>query len=359
MRLLEQLASGDSETWNEAFHCLYPVAFEAARTRLGDAFIEDCKDVAMETLSDILEKGIQVNSETELKPLTAAIARNKATDRLRKHLAEKRGGNKVQSLEEMIEVNAGEPPDVAHDEFVDHLAVQELRELLTDLSAEVKKEYRVVLRDHFFDQLSYNEIAAKRKISVGSVGVYLQRGLTNLRSVIARRPKLQGEFFAMLSDASVVKVFLPLVSAVQLGGWLASQTAGIPLFSAAIMSENLEKKQTATSAKPDSLQNRVSKTVAPILQRSLTDEEKLQMIQEALPHSRSLDESRRSVLLDKLEKKRPVLFQIWQRGQEERIRREKEFRQQRQKSILRHQIIVSLILLGILYGIFRLFRWLF
>ena len=141
MQLLEQLASGDPEIWNEAFRCLYPVAFEAARTRLGDAFIEDCKEVAMETLSDILEKGIQVNSETELKPLTAAIARNKATDRLRRHLAEKRGGNKVQSLEEMIEANAGEPPDIVHDGFVDHLAVQELRELLTDLSAEVKKEY--------------------------------------------------------------------------------------------------------------------------------------------------------------------------------------------------------------------------
>ena len=225
MQLLEELASGVPETWNEAFRCLYPVAFEAARTRLGDSFIGDCEDVAMETLSDILEKGIQINSEAELKPLIAAIARNKATDRLRKYLAEKRGGNKVQSLEEMIEANAGEPPGLPHAEFVDDLAVQELRELLTDLSAEVKKEYRVILRDHFFDQLSYNEIAAKRKISVGSVGVYLQRGLTNLRGVIARRPKLQGEFFAMLSDARIVKVLLPLVSVVQMGGWLVSHAA--------------------------------------------------------------------------------------------------------------------------------------
>lgn len=146
---MEQLASGDPKIWNEAFHCLYPVAFEAARTRLGEDF-KECEDVAMETLSDILEKRADLSSEHDLKPLTAAIARNKATDRLRRHLAEKRGGNKVQSLEAMIESNAGEPPDLPHEEFVDHLAVQELRELLSTLSDEVRKEYRVVLRDHFF-----------------------------------------------------------------------------------------------------------------------------------------------------------------------------------------------------------------
>ena len=345
MQLLEELASGVPETWNEAFRCLYPVAFEAARTRLGDSFIGDCEDVAMETLSDILEKGIQINSEAELKPLIAAIARNKATDRLRKYLAEKRGGNKVQSLEEMIEANAGEPPGLPHAEFVDDLAVQELRDLLTDLSAEVKKEYRVILRDHFFDQLSYNEIAAKRKISVGSVGVYLQRGLTNLRSVIARRPKLQDEFFAMLSDVSVVKVLLPLVSAAQLGGWLASQTieSGIPKFSAARMPENWAD--------------------------NLTDEDRFHMLREELTDSRSLDELNRIVLLKKLKEKYPEQFQIWQQRQEESIRRrreqeerickEKESRRLQQKSILRHQIIVILILSGILYGIFRLIRWLF
>jgi len=60
---------------------------------------------------------------------------------LRRHLAEKRGGNKVQSFEAMIESNAGELPDLPHEEFVDQLAVQELRELLSTLSDEVKKEY--------------------------------------------------------------------------------------------------------------------------------------------------------------------------------------------------------------------------
>jgi len=78
--------------------------------------------------------------------------------------------NKVQSFEAMIESNAGELPDLPHEEFVDQLAVQELRELLSTLSDEVKKEYRVVLRDHYFNELSYNEIAEKHKISVALLG---------------------------------------------------------------------------------------------------------------------------------------------------------------------------------------------
>jgi RNA polymerase sigma factor (sigma-70 family) len=276
MQLLEQLASGDPKTWNEAFRCLYPVAFESARTKLGEDF-KECEDVAMETLSEILEKGVQINSERELKPLTAAIARNKATDRLRRHLAEKRGGNKVQSLDAMIEANADEPPDMPQDEFVDRLAVLELRELLTDLSAEVKKEYRVVLRDHFFDQLSYNEIAEKRKISVGSVGVYVQRGLASLKNVIARKPKLQGEFLAMLSDASVVRVLLPLVSALQLGGWFYDH---LFLFCSAPIRTNIGS-----------------------IENELSDEDQLRIAHEELPTSQPLTESQRISLLEKLKLK--------------------------------------------------------
>lgn len=327
MQILEQLAGGDPETWNEAFRRLYPVAFEAARTRLGDSLTAECEDVAMETLSEILEKGVQAKSEQELKPLTAAIARNKATDRLRRHLAEKRGGNKVQSLEELAEANAGELPDMAHFEFLDQLAIQELRDLLVELSAEVKKEYRVVLRDHFLDQLSYNEIAAKRKISVGSVGVYVQRGLANLRSVIARRPKLQAEFLAMLSDASVVKVLLPLVSAVQVGGWFFDHLIRYSLG-------------------------------RPIDESKLSDEARLHIAREELPKPQPFSEQQCVSLTEKLKLKYPEQFQLWQRQQEERRHKQHEFELRYRRSIVRNRIIAVLILLAFLYGLVRFIRWL-
>ncbi len=326
VRLLEQLASGDPETWNEAFRCLYPVAFEAARARLGENLTGECEDVAMETLSEILEKSAQVNSEQELKPLTAAIARNKATDRLRRRLAEKRGGNKLQSLEEMVEANAGELPDVPHEEFVDRLAVQELRELLTELSAGVKKEYRVVLRDHFFDQLSYIEIAAKRKISVGSVGVYEQRGIASLRNVIARRPKLQAEFIAMISDGSVVRALLPLVSALQLGGWFYDHMIKFRL--------------------------------RPIDESKLSEEERLRIAREELPQSQFISESQRVSLMEKLKLKHPAQFDLWRLKQEERSRKQQELNLRYRRKNLRTRIIILLVFSAVVYGIIRFIRWL-
>jgi RNA polymerase sigma factor (sigma-70 family) len=330
VQLLEQLASGEPETWNQAFRCLYPVAVEAARTRLGDGLNGECEDVAMETLAEILEKGVQVSSEKELKPLTAAIARNKATDRLRRHLAEKRGGNKVQSLEELTEANAGELPAGPHTEFVDQLAIQELRALLAELSTEVKKEYRVVLRDHFLDQLSYNEIASKRKISVGSVGVYVQRGLSSLRNVIARRPKLQSEFLAMLSDAAVVKVLLPLVSAVQLGGWFM----------------DMVRQGSLRFARPQPPDD------------ELTDEQRLLFACEELPKSQVVSEQQQALLAERLKLKYPTQFQLWQQKQEEGRRKQKKFDLQHRRSILRNRIIALVVLLALLYGVVRFIFWL-
>jgi RNA polymerase sigma factor (sigma-70 family) len=221
---MERLANGDPEVWGEAFRMLFPVACEAAQSRLDGLLAADCEDVAIETLCELLTHKFQTTSELELKALVAAIARNKATDRLRRTLAEKRGGNKLQSFDAILE--SGEEKETVHSggDFLDSLTLQELRLLLKDLSEDVKKEYRIVLRDHFFDQLSYSEIATKRKISIGSVGVYLQRGLASLRSVIAKRPNLKEEFISMVSDRTLVGALLPLATAVQLGGWFLDHT---------------------------------------------------------------------------------------------------------------------------------------
>jgi RNA polymerase sigma factor (sigma-70 family) len=218
MQLVDQLAKGDPDGWNTAFRCLYPVAFEAARSKLTEPFQSECEDVAMETLSDILDAGGNLASDDELKPLTAAIARNKASDRLRRQFAGKRGGSKVQSIETADESSATDAIFCPQSDFLEQLSVQEVHELLIALTSDVKKEYRVVLRDHFFDHLTHKEIAKKREISVGSVGVYVQRGIASLRSAIARKPRLQQEFLAMLSDSNLVGVLLPMIAAIQLGG---------------------------------------------------------------------------------------------------------------------------------------------
>src|SRR5205809_541358 len=127
MQILERLGAGDPDTWNELYRGLYPVAFGAAKMRLGADLAELSEDVAIETLCEILQKSSEVKSEGELKPLTVAIARNKATDRLRLHLAEKRGGNKLQSLEAMLQ-SGGTEPGASPEDFLDTLTIQELRD---------------------------------------------------------------------------------------------------------------------------------------------------------------------------------------------------------------------------------------
>ncbi len=317
MELLKQLAARDVEAWNEVFRHIYPVAFEAARLRLGETLSNDCEDVAIETLADLVERVVHVNSEAELKPLAVAIARNKATDRLRRHLAQKRGANRGESLEAMLESGNDGPAATPGEEALDRLTIQELRELLTLLASEVKREYRVVLRDHFFDQLSYTEIAEKRTISVGSVGVYVQRGIAALRNVIARKPKLQAEFLEALSDAGAVRLLLPLLSAVQLGGWVLGQSR----FS-----------------------------LNPIDETKLTDEDRLRRDPETLPKEERIGNTQSRALTEKLQSKYPAQFALWQQQKmKERWRK------------LRGQFIVCSVLVAVtgavVYGLVRLVRW--
>jgi|GEM_PF-5476126 len=294
----------------------------------------------METLSDILDSGANVASDDELKPLTAAIARNKASDRLRRHLAEKRGGNNVQSLDLIIEANAGEPAGFEQTDFLDRLNVQELRELLTDLSAEVKKEYRIVLRDHFFDQLSYQEIADKRQISLGSVGVYLQRGLGSLRNALARKPKLKGEFLAMLSDATTVKVMLPIIGAVQAGGWFFADgirfSLGRAVDTSQLSDEQRLQMTSEASARPP---------------KHRADEQRLEAASEGDPKAPELSNEQRTLLSKRLKAKYPTQYQQWQQAREERCRLEEESRRRWEAKERRNRVVAWVITIVVICGV--------
>jgi RNA polymerase sigma factor (sigma-70 family) len=320
---LDRLESGDPDAWGEAYHKLHPVAFEAARSRLGNDFQTECEDIAVETLAEILQQGPEVDSSEGLKPLAAAIARNKAIDRLRRFLAEKRGGNKVESLDAMIESGAAEPAGTSADGFLDALTVQDLRDLLVSLSEEVKKEYRVVLRDHYLDQLSHKEIAAKRRIAVGSVGVFIERGLSAMRAAISRTPKMKAELLDLIGDAGAVKALLPLLSAVQIGGWFFDH---LRLFALGKIDET-----------------------------RLPDEVRIQLSREDLPEAVCLPESKRRGLMELTRAKYQPQFQRWEiRMEAERQR----LRQARQRAHRRILVIVLYCAIGAAaaWVVFRLIR---
>jgi RNA polymerase sigma factor (sigma-70 family) len=215
----ENFKAGDPQTWAAAFKCLYPVAFESARARLGGVLDSEIEDVAMETMADLVKANVQDVTESNMKAFVGAVARNKAVSRLRLYSTQRRGANKIDSLDAVQKPSESNCLIYDEHQFIDDLTNSDLRCLLLELSKDLKKEYRIVLHDHYLSELTHKEIAQKRNISFGSVGVFIQRGLESLRQVIARRPKLHNELQAILTDARLVQILLPLASAAQIGGW--------------------------------------------------------------------------------------------------------------------------------------------
>lgn len=75
---------------------------------------------------------------------------------------------------------------------------RELAALLGQLQESLKAEHASILSDFFLQALSYEQIAAKHGVAIGSVGVYLKRGLDVMRKSTAQDPKLLKELEAFL-----------------------------------------------------------------------------------------------------------------------------------------------------------------
>jgi RNA polymerase sigma factor (sigma-70 family) len=220
--IAQQLAAGDPATWETAFQGLFRIAVAVAKATLGNVGTGESEDVAMETLEEIVAKGASFESWGDLKALTAAISHHKAVDRLRRHLSQKRGGKHLVSLDGLSETDRQSLQDESHQEIASELTIQELRELLGALLNKLKRKHRIVLSEHFLAGLSHKEIATKHGIAPSSVGVYIQRGIEEVRTRLARIPSLRRELLQALSDEGMVRIILPLVSALELGGHLFS-----------------------------------------------------------------------------------------------------------------------------------------
>jgi RNA polymerase sigma factor (sigma-70 family) len=194
---LSALQRGDADAWDAAFRWLWPVVFAVAQTRLGPFLPADVEDVAIESLEELVEAAQAVKRAEELKPLAASIAHNRAVSRLREHFAQKRGGGQTESLEARQE-QEGAPELAGGDSPLADVGRSELAALLTELQAELKPEQRALLADFFVHGLSYEQLAAKHGLAMGSVGVYLKRGLEALRRVSERHPEKLKELEAFL-----------------------------------------------------------------------------------------------------------------------------------------------------------------
>lgn len=183
------LKRGDGAEWEVAFRWLWPVVFGAARITLQPYLPDEIEDVAIEALEELVEKVRELKSPEELRPLAASIAHHRAVSHLRHRFAAKRGAGQTESLDAMgremdhkLDSPMGDCPCAV-------LEQKELAVVLRELLAELKPPQGEILADFFLWNLSYQEIAKKRGVAVGSVGVYLKRGLETLRRTWKRQRK--------------------------------------------------------------------------------------------------------------------------------------------------------------------------
>lgn len=184
---LMALQSGDADAWNAAFDWLWPTAFAVAQLKLQPYFPNEVEDVAIVALEEMVEKVRELKSVEELKPLAASIAHHRAVSLLRERFARKRGEGKTESLDAPPEEggNPHDPP--SNDSPLADLEQRELAQRLGQSLAELKPPLGEILSDFFLHGLRYEEIARKRGVAVGSVGVYLKRGLEAVRRIWLKR----------------------------------------------------------------------------------------------------------------------------------------------------------------------------
>ena len=180
---LKSLQQGDADAWDDAFRWLWPAVFAVAQLKLRPFLPGEIEDTAIEALEELVEKVREVKAVEELKPLAASIAHHRAVSLLRERFAQKRSTGKTESLDAPVDDGQTKYEPVAADSPLDSLADKELASRLQQSLADLKPPQGEILSDFFLHGLRYEEIAKKRGVAVGSVGVYLKRGLEAMRRI--------------------------------------------------------------------------------------------------------------------------------------------------------------------------------
>ena len=180
------LKTGDASAWDEAFAWLWPAVFAVAKLKLQPYFPNEVEDVAIESIEQMVEKVRGIKSVEELKPLAASIAHHRAVSLLRERFAKKRGEGKTDSLDAQPDDGISQNELTSSDSPLADLEQKELAQRLGRSLTELKPPMGEILSDFFLHGLRYEEIARSRGVAVGSVGVYLKRGLEAMRRIWGR-----------------------------------------------------------------------------------------------------------------------------------------------------------------------------
>lgn len=189
---LEALKSENYATRTNAFASLKAETYVVCYKRLQRRFPGEIEDVVLESLKEIYEKIDELKTNEDLAKLTQRIAENHAISCWRSMMTKKRGEGKVQSLDALQQLEEGKTPfdPPADIPRLSNLDLADIRRIIDTLQGTLKLEYKQALNDYIINQLSFEEISQRRGWPLGSVGVYVQRGLKAMRDERVKYPKL-------------------------------------------------------------------------------------------------------------------------------------------------------------------------
>lgn len=180
---IEQLKAGDRAAWNRAWEILYAISLSVCCSSAPNLNHQDHEDVAVEAITEVIKYVEKVPSFEECKKLVVTISKNRLLDRFRSIATVKHGAGKVESLDQKEGFDAADPnqerPDVA--------AMKGERALMLKEGLEqIPGQYRKVVEDFYLKGLKQQEIADKHGLKIGTIGVYLQRGLEALHEILPK-----------------------------------------------------------------------------------------------------------------------------------------------------------------------------
>ncbi len=180
---IEQLKAGDRNAWNRAFEILYAISLSVCCASATGLNHQEHEDVAIESITQVMDYVEKVDSFEDCKKLVVTISKNRLLDHFRQRSTEKHGAGRVESLEQKEGFDAVDPtqerPDVA-------VINGERALLLAEALKQIPEQYRKVVADFYLKGLTQQEIADKHGLKIGSIGVYLNRGLEALHKILPK-----------------------------------------------------------------------------------------------------------------------------------------------------------------------------
>lgn len=171
--LVVRLKKGDESAFERIYSLYYPKVYFYAKQYLSD--VEEAREVAQDVFLTIWQKRNDLDSTLDLQPYILAVTRNRCISILRKRLLERNYQSKMLSKEEVANYMA-----LCHQSAETILSV-EIENIIVEVMDGFPEDTRRVFTMSRSDNMTYDEIAERLDVSVGTVEYRMMKALKSFR----------------------------------------------------------------------------------------------------------------------------------------------------------------------------------